>query len=343
MRLPDEFLRSVVFLGQREVEHGKEKLHLGGTAFVVGVPTREPPVDYHLYLVTARHSIFELEGMDYLVRANTKEGCFKEIPISGNEKWWFHPTEETSVDVAVLPWQIADDDDTRFLKTDELFLIRETESWKDSDVGPGDEVYTVGLFTKLRGETKNFPIVRTGNIAMTPDEMLPEATIGKFRGPIEAFLIESRSVGGLSGSPVFVRVTATKNTILTADSGRKRWGDISVSGPLYLIGLAHGHWEIAPERKNKVKIHAALKDEPSINLGIAVVIPAKKIMEVLNHPELIQMREKDEKRTLEKEGTTTQDSAFKRPKISKKTFVDTLKKVSRKVKPKSSESDQGNA
>jgi hypothetical protein len=34
----------------------------------------------------------------------------------------------------------------------------------------------------------------------------------------------------------------------------------------------------------------------AVNMGVSIVIPAKKILEVLHHPELVQMRkERDEK------------------------------------------------
>jgi hypothetical protein len=37
-------------------------------------------------------------------------------------------------------------------------------------IGPGDLVFMVGLFTRMTGKRKNFPIVRIGNMAMMPSE-----------------------------------------------------------------------------------------------------------------------------------------------------------------------------
>lgn len=52
------------------------------------------------------------------------------------------------------------------------------------------------------------------------------------------------------------------------------------------MGLVHGHWEIPAEQKNDL---ANLEDR-LVNMGIAIVVPAKKIMEVLNQPKLREER-----------------------------------------------------
>ncbi len=70
---------------------------------------------------------------------------------------------------------------------------------------------------------------------------------------------------------------------------------------MYLLGLMHGHWDIPPENKNDL----AVKDSfGSVNMGIAIVVPAKKILETLNHPELVEIRRKGD----EKEKQTQENS-----------------------------------
>ena len=56
-----------------------------------------------------------------------------------------------------------------------------------------------------------------------------------------------------------------------------------------------GHWDIPPEKKNDFLMDGEFK---SVNMGIAIVVPAKKILEVLNHPELIEIRRKDDEKLL---------------------------------------------
>ena len=109
-----------------------------------------------------------------------------------------------------------------------------------------------------------------GNIAMMPNEPVPTKI-----GLIDAYLIEARSIGGLSGSPAFVRET------------------IVGIGNFHLMGLMHGHWDLPVDMVND---EASTPDEPdvsqAVNMGIAIVVPAKKIMEVLNRNELVEMRAK---------------------------------------------------
>jgi len=58
----------------------------------------------------------------------------------------------------------------------------------------------------------------------------------------------------------------------------------------------HGHWEISQNRINDVSMEKDLFR--TVNIGIAIVIPAKKILEVLNHPELVEIRRKNDEALL---------------------------------------------
>jgi hypothetical protein len=60
-------------------------------------------------------------------------------------------------------------------------------------------------------------------------------------------------------------------------------------GGFYLLGLMHGHWDIPTRNKNDLLMTDDLFGK--VNMGIAIVVPAKKILEVLNHPELVKMRQ----------------------------------------------------
>jgi hypothetical protein len=152
------------------------------------------------------------------------------------------------------------------------------EIMRSKSIGSGDEVFITGLFAHLSGSKRNLPIVRMGNIAMMPGEPVPTTAFGD----IEAYLIEARSIGGLSGSPAFVRETVQMGL-----------------GSFYLLGLMHGHWDIPPQQKND-ELQVGEDMFSRVNLGIAIVVPAKKILEVVNQPELLEMRRTaDEKRRRE--------------------------------------------
>jgi hypothetical protein len=291
MRVPDEIQKCVVFLGTF-VPTLSDKVGLSyiGTAFFIGIPSQTKSGVSYIYLVTAKH-VAERLSLAYrdfeekksalaaeiknllFLRINTKNGK-SEILKSESNKWFTHPTDKT-VDIAVLPWAPPSEKyDYKWVGVDSLLS---DEIIQKEGIGIGDEVFITGLFAHVRGSAKNIPIVRIGNIAMMSDEAIPTEL-----GNIEAYLIEARSIGGLSGSPAFVRKTVPLGI-----------------GQFYLLGLMHGHWEIPVERKND----SLMADDMlgRVNMGIAIVVPAKKILEVLNHPDLVRMRELFDKDHLTKE------------------------------------------
>jgi hypothetical protein len=68
------------------------------------------------------------------------------------------------------------------------------------DVGPGDDVFFVDRYVNHEGQQRNLPTVRLGIISMLPYEKVEHS-----RGTlVDSFLVEARSLGGYSGSPVFL-------------------------------------------------------------------------------------------------------------------------------------------
>ncbi len=103
---------------------------------------------------------------------------------------------------------------------------------------------------------------------------------------VDAYLIEARSIGGLSGSPAFVHLPA----IRTLDGKT----DISLqksSYQVYLLGLMHGHFDV--EDLNLDVVLDDPKDASSgIHSGIGVVIPVEKIIETVMQSKLVDARMK---------------------------------------------------
>jgi hypothetical protein len=284
MRVPDEIRQCVVFVGLPVPRpNGQVALSFCGTAFFVAIPSVIIPNDSYIYLVTAKHVAVALEGKPFLVRVNTKDGKSGLIKGEG-AKWWYHPVDP-SVDVAVIPW--APPQNVEY-KTIPVSMFLSDEVIRSQSIGTGDEVFITGLFAHLVGSSRNLPIVRMGNIAMMPGEPVMSTELGN----IEAYLIEARSIGGLSGSPAFVRETIPMGI-----------------GSFYFLGLMHGHWDIPPETKNDQLIMDNEKGG-QVNIGIAIVIPAKKVMEVLNHPDLIELRKNNDE-TWRKRNTPTLDEKIK--------------------------------
>jgi hypothetical protein len=132
---------------------------------------------------------------------------------------------------------------------------------------------------------KNIPIVRHGNLAMLPDERIQTRY-----GFAEVYLIEARSI---SGSPVWVRETIELRA--KRDDGR----DVLLRGPgeMKLLGVMQTHWDVDEKDLNK---YDALHSRTGVNLGVAVVVPAKKILDVINLPEIVSLRKDAEVRYLSK-------------------------------------------
>jgi hypothetical protein len=312
MRLPDQVLNTCCF-----VAHSTQEIKFGGTAFVVAV--RGSHGNAFLYLVTAKHVAQAIEGGPFVIGLNQKNGT-KALLDADEAKWYYHPTEPNAVDAAVTLFAPAHYDR---LNVEWVFeeMFATPEVMEQAGIGIGDEIAVVGLFTRFWGQNQYFPIVRIGNLAMLPKERIPAE---KF-DPMEAYLAEGRSIGGLSGSPVYVRETLNMNV-----SGRN--GELlpfAGTGQIYFLGLMHGHWQVPKEALQKDGIEAA----EAVNMGVSIIVPAHKIKEILYQPELAEMRKQVDQEIAKRDGPT-QDSDLKKPEPSftQDDFESALKKVTRKVK-----------
>ncbi len=111
---------------------------------------------------------------------------------------------------------------------------------------------------------------------------MPEEPVQtKALGAIDAYLVEARSIGGLSGSPVFVHLSGVRRGSLTL--GQE---------PIYWLGLMHGHFDL--ERLETDVVESDILMDIKVNMGIAIVVPVSKILEVLNQDEFAEARKKQD-------------------------------------------------
>ncbi|MDP9383051.1 MAG: hypothetical protein M3Q29_23515 [Chloroflexota bacterium] len=161
-RIEDQILDCVVYL-YPSVEDAEAGKRVGGTGFLVGIPSKVNESRVYLYAATNSHVI--REGKSPVIRLNTKEGK-KAVLELAQEDWVHHRDAD---DVAACPFVLADPDayGHRFIPQSQFL----TEgSIRELDVGPGDNVYMVGRFVSHEGHQRNIPIVRFGNISMMPWE-----------------------------------------------------------------------------------------------------------------------------------------------------------------------------
>jgi hypothetical protein len=263
MIIRDAVRKCVMFLGYR-MASGETRL--AGTAFLVG---RElPDGTSFAYLVTAKHVISGIQSLglpDVLVRLNMTGGDARWFATRVGE-WVVNPSDP-SVDLAVLPRVSLPIDVDHLKYPTDRFLTADIVAAER--VGVGTDVFLTGLFVKHAGSSRSVPIVRSGTVAAMPGEPVPTSL-----GSTEAYLIEARSLGGLSGSPVF----ANLGTVRVVN------GTIQVANDpvVYLLGVVHGHFDMRDQGGDGEPLDWAARER--INMGIAVVTPVERLAELLRHP-----------------------------------------------------------
>jgi len=105
-------------------------------------------------------------------------------------------------------------------------------------------------------------------------------------GDIDAYLVESRSIGGLSGSPVFAHLSTPR---INEDGTLNK--EIKLMRHLWLLGIIHGHYDVKTPNED-IAVEDAIKEE-AINMGIAIVTPVEKIIDVLNMDVFIKSRKEE--------------------------------------------------
>jgi hypothetical protein len=85
--------------------------------------------------------------------------------------------EKDSVDAAVIPFASSRLRDYDISPIPVQIFVDEARIG-EFNIGLGDEIFSVGLFTRYFGRSTLIPIVRTGNIAMMPREPVPLGPFG---------------------------------------------------------------------------------------------------------------------------------------------------------------------
>jgi hypothetical protein len=339
MRVPDEIRKSVLFIG---IADDPDNPQWRAKGYFLAVPdsivnvTSELPasrfmVTHHFpfrFLATARHVAEKLEGEEFLLRVNKKGGGVAIIRGHADTKWWYHPTDKNHVDAAIT--MFAPDLFGEFdIFTVHINIFADDDRIREFNIGPGDEVFMPGLFTKITNTSQNVPIVRLGNLAMMPGERIPFAN-----GMVDAYLVESRSIGGLSGSPVFVRETVQVRGVppnIAFNTNRHMLPkDLQVVmsglGRIYFLGSMIGHWEAATG--------LLVSEREAVNMGISPIVPAQKIKEILTQSGVLEMVKKVTEEIEAKKTDAVLDIADDEPQrnqLTREEFEEALKKVSRKL------------
>lgn len=267
-RIPDQWLDLVVYL-YASAPDAEAGVRTGGSGFLLDMPCESIPDARHVLAVSNRHVV---ESGASVVRLNTKEDRWDVLDLTERD-WFYHPDgDDLAVSILSLDGAIY-----KYLTCGIEQLLTRDAVYK-YDMGIGDEVYVVGRFINHEGKQRNLPTARFGNIAQMPYE-----PIKKRRENIdilqESFLIEAKSIGGYSGSPV----------IIDAPLGQGRADDtgaISNPGGVWLLGVDWGHlndWRpVCDANGNPLPQGMRV----ALNSGMMTVVPAWRLAEMLEGPVL---------------------------------------------------------
>jgi hypothetical protein len=339
------------------LQDAKNGEHYGGSGFLAGVQLLVNRDWWEGYVVTNWHVVQNAQTP--VIRLNRKDGTTEYVQTTVDQ-WFRHPHGD---DVAVFPLDV-DYEQLQVWSIDSTLFVS-PQRVLDEDIGIGDDTVMVGRFVNHEGKQQNSPAVRFGNIAMMAKEKISTET-GLDQ---EAFLVEVRSLPGYSGSAVIIYSPCAMNDMSERRAGRKKGehppgenpsrqtdgrttttfldvGDLNWAKPKgpFLLGIDFCHIH----RKASVREFdgSKAKDGRFVeeNTGMAGVIPAWKITELLNSEELVAMRKKEDHAITERKNksgasldyaeemqstqTTTQGAEIPVPTTDQ--FLADLEKVSRK-------------
>lgn len=277
-RISDEYLECVIYL-YPSVADAERGAKTGGTGFVVSVLATRFTGAF-TYAVTNRHII---EWGNTTIRFNLKDGTSDFLETT-EEQWIMHAAGD---DLAVLPVQRGNKSPIWKHFPSSAFLTK--EKIQSLSIGIGDDVFTVGRFIAHDGRQRNVPTARFGNIAQMPGEPVIDAEHPGGPFAQDSFLVEARSIGGFSGSPVFFwrqpGSALPGQTLLDAYPLR--------TGP-FLLGITWSHmndwWPVCDAQGRVVGYGQQVRG----NSGMMAVVPAWKLQELLDTPLLKKDRESKE-------------------------------------------------
>jgi hypothetical protein len=280
-RIEDAQLECVVYLygSKEEAEAG---INIGGSGFLVYYPASQGRPGGFIYAVTNRHIIREKCST---VRLNTIDGktdVFEYHP----DQWTISKTDDLAV--IALPGHISH---TAYrFNTVKMTMLLTEEHVAIYNLGVGDDVALIGRFINIEGKQRNIPTARFGHVAQMPLEPIDSEDDG-VPYKQESFLADIKSIGGYSGSPVFWDATVgrPKHVEQRAKLGRER-GET----PIFLLGVDWAHirdWDpVCGVDKKPLSANYQIE----INTGIAAIVPAWKLRDLLENPMLKRERQESE-------------------------------------------------
>jgi hypothetical protein len=260
------------------------RFNVDGTCFCVRVDERDLIFSY---LVSSRHVVRDFfanrPDKSLSVRVQRKSGLYPARFETAPSDWRDHPDPKVDITVFEVPWHIwneKDDLDVIGLNIPDLQQL--SDALEQGGFGLGSEVFIPSAYIHVPGETQNIPIVRFGHVSAMPSEPLRVLATAP-----PAFLIETRSLGGMSGSPVLFhtdpyRMGPRKSAITHPENNTIRLH------PAFLIGIHIGTY---PGQFRSDWTEDIIGADERFNSGISIVLPVAQIAEAINQPFFGQARQ----------------------------------------------------
>src|SRR4029077_1385967 len=99
--------------------------------------------------------------------------------------------------------------------------------------------------------------------------------------PADLYLAESRSIGGLSGSPVFMDVLTAKRVLQPTYGIMAGHYEGRSPSRFRLLGSISGHFNV-PNSQEDAIVAKDGENDVLVNAGIAMIVPAEHILKILN-------------------------------------------------------------
>jgi hypothetical protein len=271
----------------------ESQCHQSGTGFFIGIPTPEVKPDLNIALLATSKHLLQHPRLDGPQNSNeyfdNLTGTMNTIlPADGGSYIAPFPiqvkvrgflecmvdTQDPEADVAICPIAFSDKVFDFTTVGEGMFVTQSTI--QTVKLNETDEVLFAGLFTPYAGVGKNYPIVRHGKVALMPHEKIPWNNAAGGHSLQDLFLAEITSLGGNSGSPVFVRLNGLRDT-----------GDLSIASRYLLLEVMQGYFNSerpialdTGQSTDTAHVEGNLLD----NSGVAAIAPAEKIIEILAQP-----------------------------------------------------------
>jgi hypothetical protein len=264
----------------RSAQAAEEGEDSGGSGFLVSVPSEAHADRHHIFAVTNKHVVVRDDADEtpraQILRLTTLDRKSDVLDMSG--RW----IKSKSDDLAVTLLSTKDLEPYKYDSVPiDHFVTEDDLNRQFPNVYIGTPCFMVGRFLNAQGQQRNTPAVRFGDISIMSYDMTDPGD-ASLKG---VFIVEMHSIGGFSGSPVFTYPH------FAHEGGIKH--QIT-----QLLGVDRGH----TQKKVYVRKGGEKTDRYfMMNTGGAIVIPAWRLLALLNEPKATASRREEDMRITARE------------------------------------------